>query len=81
MKPKSMYTLNRQKNQVELAPRAAATVILLRDRTKGPYELFLMRRHSDQAFMGGAHVFPGGRLDESDADPELAAYLGGFKRR
>lgn len=78
MKPKSMYSLNRQENQVEPSPGTAATVILLRDRTKGPYELFLMRRHGDQAFMGGAHVFPGGRLDESDADPELAAYLGGF---
>jgi 8-oxo-dGTP pyrophosphatase MutT (NUDIX family) len=28
--------------------------------------------------MGGAHVFPGGRLDDADADPELASCVGGF---
>ena len=58
--------------------RDAATVILLRDRAGGPYEVFLMRRGRNQAFMGGAYVFPGGRLDEADADPELAACIGGF---
>ncbi len=58
--------------------RDAATVILLRDRAGGPYEVFLMRRHRNQAFMGGAYVFPGGRLDDADADPELAACIGGI---
>jgi 8-oxo-dGTP pyrophosphatase MutT (NUDIX family) len=53
-------------------------VILLRDRVEGPYEVFLMRRGRNQAFMGGAHVFPGGRLEEADADPELAACVGGL---
>jgi 8-oxo-dGTP pyrophosphatase MutT (NUDIX family) len=28
--------------------------------------------------MGGAYVFPGGRLDDADADPELASCVGGF---
>jgi 8-oxo-dGTP pyrophosphatase MutT (NUDIX family) len=42
---------------------------------EGPYEVFLMRRGRNQVFMGGAYVFPGGRLDEADADPELAAYV------
>jgi 8-oxo-dGTP pyrophosphatase MutT (NUDIX family) len=37
-----------------------------------------MQRRRSQAFMGGAYVFPGGRLDETDADSGLAAYLGGF---
>jgi 8-oxo-dGTP pyrophosphatase MutT (NUDIX family) len=78
VKPKSFFSRNQQENRAEAAPRDAATVILLRDRTEGPYELFLMQRHLSQAFMGGAHVFPGGSLDESDADPGLAAYLGGF---
>lgn len=73
-----MYTLNRPGNQVEPVPRAASTVILLRDRKEGPFELFLMRRHLGQTFMGGAHVFPGGRLDAPDEDPGLAAHLGGF---
>jgi 8-oxo-dGTP pyrophosphatase MutT (NUDIX family) len=59
-------------------PRDSATVVLLRDRPGGLYEFFLMRRHRDQAFMGGAFVFPGGRLDEADKDPALAACTGGL---
>ncbi len=52
-------------------PRPASTVILLRDgeRPVGP-QVFLVRRHEGTAFMGGAHVFPGGRVD--DADREVA---------
>ena len=46
-------------------PRPAATVIVLRDRSTGP-EVFMVRRHADTAFMGGAHVFPGGRVDAAD---------------
>ena len=61
----------------ENAPRHAATVILTRDRAQGGMEVFLMRRHRDQAFMGGAFVFPGGSVDAHDADPELAASIVG----
>jgi 8-oxo-dGTP pyrophosphatase MutT (NUDIX family) len=46
-------------------PRPASTVIVLRDGTAGP-EVFMVKRHADTAFMGGAHVFPGGRVDEAD---------------
>ena len=49
-------------------PRHAATVILTRDRAQGDMEVFLMRRHRDQAFMGGAFVFPGGSIDDDDSD-------------
>jgi 8-oxo-dGTP pyrophosphatase MutT (NUDIX family) len=40
-------------------------VIVLRDRSTGP-EVFMVRRHEDTAFMGGAYVFPGGRVDAAD---------------
>ncbi len=30
----------------------------------------MVRRHEDTAFMGGAHVFPGGRVDPSDANAD-----------
>ena len=43
----------------------AATVIVLRDCAAGP-EVFLVRRHHAIAFMAGAHVFPGGRVDDDD---------------
>ena len=52
-------------------PRPAATVVLLRDSAHGP-EVFLVRRHESTAFMGGAHVFPGGRVDAADRDGDAA---------
>jgi len=54
-------------------PPDAATVILTRETDQGPFEVFLMRRHRNQAFMGSAFVFPGGQLDPTDCDPKLAA--------
>jgi 8-oxo-dGTP pyrophosphatase MutT (NUDIX family) len=48
-------------------PRPASTVIVLRDSSAGP-EVFMVRRHQDTAFMGGAYVFPGGRVDAADHD-------------
>lgn len=45
----------------------AATVILLRDSDRGP-EIFMVRRHERTAFMGGAHVFPGGRVEPADVE-------------
>lgn len=57
--------------------RNAATVILTRDGDRG-MEVFLMRRHRAQSFMAGAFVFPGGALDEDDADPALASYITGL---
>jgi 8-oxo-dGTP pyrophosphatase MutT (NUDIX family) len=47
--------------------RPASTVLVLRDGPSGP-EVFMVRRHADTAFMGGAHVFPGGRVDAADRD-------------
>jgi 8-oxo-dGTP pyrophosphatase MutT (NUDIX family) len=38
---------------------------VLRDTVAGP-EVFLVRRHHAVAFMAGAHVFPGGRVDDGD---------------
>jgi len=51
--------------QFAVDPRPASTVVVLRDTADGP-EVFMVRRHEGTAFMGGAHVFPGGRVDASD---------------
>lgn len=45
--------------------RPASTVVLLRP-SASRFDVFLVRRHDKVAFMGGAHVFPGGRVDEAD---------------
>ena len=63
-------------NQV-LVPRPAATLILVRDASDG-MEVFMIRRTQSAAFMGGAHVFPGGGVDASDASAELAAHCEGL---
>jgi 8-oxo-dGTP pyrophosphatase MutT (NUDIX family) len=61
------------------APRDAATIILVRP---GPVvsgvEVFLLRRTRALEFAPGACVFPGGSVDERDADPAIAetAWIG-----
>jgi 8-oxo-dGTP pyrophosphatase MutT (NUDIX family) len=57
---------------VNEAPRPAATVMLLRDGASG-LEVFLLKRHGLSDVLGGAYVFPGGKLDASDA--QLDAFL------
>ena len=54
------------------APRPASTVVLLRP-SAARFEVFLVRRHDNIAFMGGAHVFPGGRVDDADDAADAAA--------
>jgi len=48
--------------------RPAATVVVLRESGNADrFEVLLVRRHDNVAFMGGAYVFPGGRVDDEDA--------------
>jgi 8-oxo-dGTP pyrophosphatase MutT (NUDIX family) len=55
------------------AARAASTVVLLRDSPSG-VEVFLVQRHSSLGFMGGMHVFPGGKVADCDARSQLEAH-------
>jgi len=48
-----------------VAARHASTVLLLRDSDRG-VEVFMERRHIQSDFVGGAYVFPGGRVDPED---------------
>ena len=50
-----------------LIPRPAATVLTLRDAPNG-YEILMLRRNVRSEFMGGIFVFPGGAVDDEDAD-------------
>jgi 8-oxo-dGTP pyrophosphatase MutT (NUDIX family) len=50
---------------VTTPPRAAATVVMLRDTTQG-LEVLLIKRHDKSDVLGGVHVFPGGKVDAGD---------------
>jgi 8-oxo-dGTP pyrophosphatase MutT (NUDIX family) len=58
--------------------RAAATVIMLRDgggSGKDGLEVFLLKRHGLSDVLGGAYVFPGGKVDRFDAELDMHAHL------
>jgi 8-oxo-dGTP pyrophosphatase MutT (NUDIX family) len=50
-------------------PRPAATAVVARDRPGGGFDVLMLRRNDKVAFMGGAYVFPGGRVDDRDTAP------------
>jgi len=52
-------------------PRDAATLVLAREGPSG-LEVFCVQRHAKSGFLGGAIVFPGGKVDTSDKDPAWA---------
>ncbi len=51
----------------------AATVLLIRDGEDG-LEVFMVKRHKNIDFAGGALVFPGGKLDITDSDPDIRQF-------
>lgn len=54
-------------------PQPAATLVIVKDSPQGP--LVLMQQRSTQArFVGGAWVFPGGKVDIADSDPRWAQH-------
>ena len=55
--------------------RAAATVVLLRD-AAGGMEVFMVKRHGLSDVLGGAYVFPGGKVDSADTDADALRRLG-----
>ena len=57
-------------------PRDSATVIVVRDGAEG-LEVFMLERHLNSDFAGGAYVFPGGTIDDRDTDPAAAAFFDG----
>lgn len=57
--------------QTDVAPaRDAATVVIVRKAGES-LEVLLMKRTSRASFVAGAHVFPGGAVDDADAALEL----------
>ena len=62
-------------NPAAVVPRAAATVMLVRDSNDG-VEVFLMERSAHGMF-GGLHVFPGGKVDDADHAKRWSAHSRG----
>lgn len=58
----------RASGAVPVAPRLAATVVLLRDRDGG-LEIYTQRRSATMAFAAGMYAFPGGSVSSVDAEP------------
>src|SRR5690242_6372520 len=50
-----------------VAPKRAATVMLLKDTDGGPV-VHMLRRRASMAFAGGAYAYPGGGVDPRDDD-------------
>ena len=59
-----------------LDPRPAATVMVVRS-DSGSLEVLMLRRNLASAFVSGAHVFPGGAVDDGDGAPGMLACCSG----
>lgn len=66
MPQSSTRLLDFDPNRPQVLPRDAATVIVVRDGDPG-LEVFCVLRHARSGFLGGAVVFPGGKVDPTDA--------------
>lgn len=64
--------LDFDQNRTSPTPRDAATVIVFRE-GGGGLEVFCVLRHARSSFLGGALVFPGGKVDPADAAEGWAA--------
>jgi 8-oxo-dGTP pyrophosphatase MutT (NUDIX family) len=53
---------------IDTPPRDAGSVVLLRDGEAG-LQVLLLRRHGESGVLGGAWVFPGGKVDAEDGAP------------
>jgi 8-oxo-dGTP pyrophosphatase MutT (NUDIX family) len=63
--------------RVPAVPKDAATVVVVREES-ARVELFCVERHARSGFLGGAVVFPGGKVDPGDHEPgwsELSSAL------
>lgn len=59
---------------IDTPPRDAASVVMIRDGAQG-LEVLLVRRHNDSNVLGGACVFPGGKLDAADSSEQMLKLL------
>ena len=58
--------LDLKADRAPVSPKDASTLVLVRAGASGGIEIFCVERNKQSRFMGGAIVFPGGKLDGSD---------------
>jgi len=58
--------------------RDASTIMVVRDAKDGAgIEVLMLRRNARSAWVGGAHLFPGGAVDADDGSEETVAFCAG----
>ena len=62
-----------------VTPVPAATVVLLRDRAGGGFDLLLLQRHRASKFAAGDYVFAGGKVEVGDNPPDAARWCAGLE--
>jgi len=65
-------------------PKDASTVILIRKRSgmvEAGFEVLMVLRHPDSAFVPDSYVFPGGGLQEADCTADMATLCSGIDRQ
>ncbi len=72
MTNKAREVLDLDPRREAVPPKDAATLMVVRDGAEG-LEVFCVRRHAQSPFVGGAVVFPGGKLDPADRSAGLPA--------
>jgi 8-oxo-dGTP pyrophosphatase MutT (NUDIX family) len=63
---------------VPVKPSPSATLVLLRDRAAGGFDVLLMQRHLASKFAAGDFVFPGGKLTAEDNPPDAIRWCAGL---
>jgi 8-oxo-dGTP pyrophosphatase MutT (NUDIX family) len=66
---RSMTAIDPAADRLAQPPRPAASLVLLRDGSRGLQALLLQRSAEDNV-LAGAHVFPGGKLEREDAEDD-----------
>lgn len=67
--------LSFEEGRAPSVPRDAATVLVLRERA-GELEVYCVVRNPRSGFLGGALVFPGGKVDEADLPTSFSRLAG-----
>lgn len=71
--PAMAFEINSQ--TVDTPPLPSATVMVVREGAIGRgMEVLMMRRHANSGVLGGAHVFPGGKVDLADQAVAASAW-------